>query len=111
MALKALIRKIIAVGPIRASRFLGVFAKRSANYWHGPRNPDSSARGKNRVAELAAGWKEVLATAEIENQSGISERRADCADLESRFPQTAPRTACCMFQWLRGFTGAKWALR
>ncbi|KRO48754.1 MAG: hypothetical protein ABR68_02290 [Microbacteriaceae bacterium BACL28 MAG-120531-bin53] len=71
MALKVLIRKIILSDQLQLSGS-SVFLRNDQQIIGTGRAIQIAARGKNRVAELAAGWKEILATAEIENQSGIS---------------------------------------
>ena len=71
MALKVLIRKIILSDQLELSGS-SVFLRNDQQIIGTGRAIQIAARGKNRVAELAAGWKEILATAEIENQSGIS---------------------------------------
>jgi menaquinone-specific isochorismate synthase len=72
MALKALIRKIIASDQLELAGS-SVFLRNDQQIIGMGRAIQISAKGKNRVAELAAGWKEVLATAQIDNQSGISD--------------------------------------
>ena len=68
MALKVLIRKIILSDQLELSGS-SVFLRNDQQIIGTGRAIQIAARGKNRVAELAAGWKEILATAEIENQS------------------------------------------
>ncbi len=71
MALKALIRKITASDQLELAGS-SVFLRNDQQIIGTGSAIQIAARGKNRVAELAAGWKEILATAEIDNQSGIS---------------------------------------
>jgi menaquinone-specific isochorismate synthase len=71
MALKALIRKVIASDQLELAGS-SVFLRNDKQIIGTGSAIQITARGKNRVAELAAGWKEILATAEIDNQSGIS---------------------------------------
>ena len=71
MALKAIIRKMIASDQLELSGS-SVFLRNDQQIIGTGSAIQIAAKGKNRVAELAAGWKEILATAEIDNQSGIS---------------------------------------
>ena len=101
MALKAIIRKMIASDQLELSGS-SVFLRNDQQIIGTGSAIQIAAKGKNRVAELAAGWKEILATAEIDNQSGISSAGLLLLP-QSRFPKTAPRTACSMSRWLQGF--------
>ena len=84
MALKVLIRKIILSDQLELSGS-SVFLRNDQQIIGTGRAIQIAARGKNRVAELAAGWKEILATAEIREPIRNQQRRADCADLNHVF--------------------------
>jgi menaquinone-specific isochorismate synthase len=72
MALKVVIRKIVAPKQLEiagSSVFLGMGQQIIGT----GKAIEIAAKGKNRVADLAAGWKEILASAEIDNQSGLND--------------------------------------
>jgi len=70
MALKVLIRKILAPNQLEISGS-SVFLRNNQQIIGTGKAIEITAKGKNRVADLTAGWKEILATAEIDNQSGL----------------------------------------
>jgi len=70
MALKVSIRKIAKPKQLEISGS-SVFMRNDQQIIGSGRAIEIKAKGKNRVAELAAGWKDILATAEIDNQSGL----------------------------------------
>jgi menaquinone-specific isochorismate synthase len=72
MALKVSIRKIAKPKQLEISGS-SVFMRNDQQIIGSGRAIEIKAKGKNRVAELAAGWKEILTTAEIDNQSGLDD--------------------------------------
>jgi len=70
MALKVLIRKIVAPNQLEISGS-SVFLRNNQQIIGTGKAIEITAKGKNRVRDLTAGWKEIVAAAEIDNQSGL----------------------------------------